>query len=114
MSHVGSLARLEDQLTTWDPATGRDSPDRLDALVYAVTVDGLRADDRNASEACSLRAVVGLLRHAAPHELRDHPSPMDRIQRRLGAGLTPQSITVTQRAADEGHGVVGRPSDESG
>ena len=30
------------------------------------------------------------------------PSPMDRIQRRLGAGLTPQSITVTQRAADEG------------
>ena len=37
VSHVGSLARLEDQLTTWDPATGRDSPDRLDALVYAVT-----------------------------------------------------------------------------
>lgn len=30
------------------------------------------------------------------------PSPMDRIQRRLGAGLTPQSITSTQRAADEG------------
>jgi phage gp29-like protein len=27
---------------------------------------------------------------------------MDRIQRRLGAGLTPQAITVTQRAADEG------------
>lgn len=30
------------------------------------------------------------------------PSPMDRVQRRLGAGLTPQAITVTQRAADEG------------
>lgn len=27
---------------------------------------------------------------------------MDRVQRRLGAGLTPQSITATQRAADEG------------
>lgn len=37
VSHVGSLARLEDQLTTWDPASTRDSPDRLDALVYALT-----------------------------------------------------------------------------
>lgn len=37
VSHVGSLARLEDQLTTWDPATAHGSPDRLDALVYAVT-----------------------------------------------------------------------------
>ena len=37
VSHVGSLARLEDQLTTWDPATASGSPDRLDALVYAVT-----------------------------------------------------------------------------
>ncbi len=37
VSHVGSLARLEDQLTTWDPATAHASPDRLDALVYAVT-----------------------------------------------------------------------------
>jgi len=44
VSHVGSLARLEDQLTTWDPATGRDSPDRLDALVYAVT-ELMGADD---------------------------------------------------------------------
>ena len=37
VSHVGALARLEDQLTTWDPATASGSPDRLDALVYAVT-----------------------------------------------------------------------------
>lgn len=37
VSHVGALARLEDQLTTWDPASNRESPDRLDALVYAVT-----------------------------------------------------------------------------
>jgi len=36
-SHVGALARLEDQLTTWDPATSRASPDRLDALVWALT-----------------------------------------------------------------------------
>ena len=37
VSHVGALARLEDQLTTWDPATSRTSPDRLDALVWALT-----------------------------------------------------------------------------
>lgn len=37
VSHVGALSRLEDQLTTWDPASARESPDRLDALVYAVT-----------------------------------------------------------------------------
>ena len=34
--HVGSLAQLEDQLTTWTPQDGT-SPDRLDALVWALT-----------------------------------------------------------------------------
>jgi phage terminase large subunit-like protein len=34
--HVGSLAKLEDQMTTWTPADGT-SPDRLDALVWALT-----------------------------------------------------------------------------
>lgn len=33
--HVGMLGELEDQLCTWVP--GDDSPDRLDALVWAVT-----------------------------------------------------------------------------
>jgi predicted phage terminase large subunit-like protein len=37
VSHVGALATLEDQLTGWDPATSHDSPDRLDALVYALS-----------------------------------------------------------------------------
>lgn len=36
--HVGSaLEQLEDQLCTWDPLTGQKSPDRLDALVWALT-----------------------------------------------------------------------------
>lgn len=34
--HVGPMAKLEDQMTTWTPADGT-SPDRLDALVWAVT-----------------------------------------------------------------------------
>jgi phage terminase large subunit-like protein len=33
--HVGSFAKLEDQMTEWTP--GDDSPDRLDALVWAFT-----------------------------------------------------------------------------
>ena len=35
VSHVGSLAQLEDQLCTW--TAGGPSPDRLDALVWALT-----------------------------------------------------------------------------
>lgn len=34
--HVGAFPVLEDQLTTWTPESGQ-SPDRLDALVHAVT-----------------------------------------------------------------------------
>lgn len=34
--HVGSLSRLEDQMTTWTPDS-KDSPDRVDALVWACT-----------------------------------------------------------------------------
>lgn len=43
--HVGAMAKLEDQLTTWTPADGT-SPDRLDALVWAVTelTDNFSAD----------------------------------------------------------------------
>ena len=37
VSHVGALASLEDQMTAWDPAGDDESPDRVDALVYAMT-----------------------------------------------------------------------------
>jgi phage terminase large subunit-like protein len=35
--HVGILPGLEDQMTTWAPTDGGPSPDRLDALVWALT-----------------------------------------------------------------------------
>lgn len=35
--HVGGLAKLEDQMTTWDASAGQPSPDRMDALVWALT-----------------------------------------------------------------------------
>jgi phage terminase large subunit-like protein len=34
--HVGAMPKLEDQMTTWTPADGT-SPDRMDALVWALT-----------------------------------------------------------------------------
>jgi phage terminase large subunit-like protein len=33
--HVGSFPELEDQMCTWVP--GEDSPDRMDAMVWAMT-----------------------------------------------------------------------------
>ena len=35
--HVGALPKLEDQLVQWDPIRDSWSPDRLDALVWALT-----------------------------------------------------------------------------
>jgi phage terminase large subunit-like protein len=35
--HVGALAALEDQMVGWRPAEGGPSPDRVDALVWALT-----------------------------------------------------------------------------
>ncbi len=37
VSHVGTFALLEDQLCTWDASDGSASPDRLDALVWALS-----------------------------------------------------------------------------
>ena len=35
--HVGTLPMLEDQMCTWEPLVDSDSPDRVDALVWALT-----------------------------------------------------------------------------
>ena len=35
--HVGCLSDLELQMTTWSPMDDKDSPDRVDALVWAMT-----------------------------------------------------------------------------
>jgi phage terminase large subunit-like protein len=39
--HVGTFSALEDQLCLWDATSGDISPDRLDALVWAVTQLGV-------------------------------------------------------------------------
>ena len=35
--HVGMFAELEDQMCDWSPSSGQASPDRMDALVWALT-----------------------------------------------------------------------------
>lgn len=39
--HVGRFSKMEDELTSWDPEKSNNSPNRLDALVWAVTELGL-------------------------------------------------------------------------
>jgi phage terminase large subunit-like protein len=35
--HVGAFTALEDEMCNWDPSLGEASPDRLDAMVWAIT-----------------------------------------------------------------------------
>jgi phage terminase large subunit-like protein len=35
--HIGNLSKLEDQMCDYDPSTAKKSPDRMDALVWALT-----------------------------------------------------------------------------
>jgi phage terminase large subunit-like protein len=35
--HVGEFAKLEEQMTSYDPLTSKKSPDRMDALVWALS-----------------------------------------------------------------------------
>jgi len=64
--HVGFHAKLEDQQTDFDPTVERDpanSPDRMDALVWAITAlmepDGTGLLDFYAAEAAKLAAANG-------------------------------------------------------
>src|SRR6202011_3120289 len=42
--HIGEFPQLEDQMTGWDPAESGPSPDRVDALVWALTDLMMRID----------------------------------------------------------------------
>jgi len=55
--HHGQFAKLEDQLTQWNPLTDDDSPDRLDADVWALTELASGAD----SFQSYVRAEVGAM-----------------------------------------------------
>ena len=93
--HVGAMAKLEDQLTTWTPADGT-SPDRLDALVWAVTelTDNFSADawiawaKRKAEEAAEGTTPAPespLNGHAPPSAPEPAEAPLDPAEARRQA-----------------------------
>lgn len=54
--HVGTFAALEDQMCTWTPKSG-GSPDRVDAMVWALTALMLDTDDEPLSAGDAPRSV---------------------------------------------------------
>jgi phage terminase large subunit-like protein len=59
--HVGVFEELETQLTGWVPYDGADSPDRLDALVYAVTALATRPGTASVASPTRAHIVEGAL-----------------------------------------------------
>lgn len=57
--HLGSLGDLEDQMCTWDATSGAESPDRLDALVWALTRLFRLDDDQALPETREPPSLVG-------------------------------------------------------
>ena len=56
VKHANGLQTLEDQLVTWEPLSGMPSPDRLDALVWALTELAITRQTRSTT-----KTVKGLL-----------------------------------------------------
>jgi phage terminase large subunit-like protein len=66
--HVGMFPLLEDQMCQWEPLTGQKSPDRLDALVWALT-ELMGGGELSAAEqvaAMKRRVELSRTRTAAP------------------------------------------------
>lgn len=61
--HVGAFKELEDQMCTWQPAEGK-SPDRVDALVWAITELLLDEPPSNASKVLNDDTVMPRARFA--------------------------------------------------
>lgn len=72
LHHVGTLARLEHEQTTWEPGT-RKSPNRLDAAVFAVSELGdvtiVRPPDRDNESAIAARVTKALRLAGRPRRM---------------------------------------------
>lgn len=71
--HVGRFDELEDQCCTWSPDAGMDSPDRLDALVYAVLALGVAYQGTVATNATQTARELPRVEIARP-KVRAGPS----------------------------------------
>lgn len=81
--HVGNFPALEDQLINWNPQTDKDSPDRLDAVVWGLTElagqwEGwaglLRHYQNQGADAVATQAKANAYEH--PKAPGVHPAPL--------------------------------------
>ena len=61
MHHVGNFPLLEEQMCSWSPQSGGKSPDRMDALVWAIT--DLVVDQEEESHSFQIIAPVRISRY---------------------------------------------------
>jgi hypothetical protein len=55
---VGELPHLEEEMCTWVPASQKESPNRIDAMVHGVTVlAGLEEDEVRVDPAVAFRGI---------------------------------------------------------
>jgi phage terminase large subunit-like protein len=73
---LGVFPQLEDELSTWDPAS-KDSPNRLDALVWGLAELGLIGDQGAAFMTVMQDATANTPMNPTPRELRGLPTPTD-------------------------------------
>jgi phage terminase large subunit-like protein len=66
--HVGGFDDLEDQMCNWEPGQGEDSPDRMDALVWAIR-HLMDSDELGAFPLTKLRGLVGADRTTEYHSI---------------------------------------------
>ena len=79
--HVGNFAELEDQMVEWNPSADDNSPDRMDALVWAITELAGGWDE-----------WAGLLRHyqnEGETEAKKQPEPQQPVPKADGVHPAP-------------------------
>jgi hypothetical protein len=85
--HVGTHAELEEQMTTWDPLKEK-SPDRLDAVVYAVWYVTGQPDPKEAFREAE-QANAAIAAAVSPqNEWRDRDDELDDMPDFGGLELT--------------------------
>jgi phage terminase large subunit-like protein len=97
--HVGVHAQLEDQMTNWIPGVSRSSPDRMDALVWALTAlviatsrmssEGIFRFYEEAVETLAARQAASLPAAPLTPTIRifEQPGPAENPQRLLSREL---------------------------
>ena len=99
--HVGTFSTLEDQLCLWDATSGDLSPDRLDAVVWAVTelaVDAVplrlvQTDQPATDRSAWWRNNVGRHFDSAPASAPRSAGTIDN-RASIGSGGLPPSDTI--------------------